>query len=152
MPAVTAGMCTGITGGVAIVPGAGAGGSGGVPGGGDRRGVTWCARPDPLLNAASPELLTAAVLGAHEAAGVVWPALAGRASYESAVALLRASTVTLRCGLACRDCPVCLCTCDDPCDLGCHEISEGEDVGSAQVQVGRGASDEVAAAERGDLD
>jgi hypothetical protein len=40
------------------------------------RGVTWCARPNPLINAPSPEDLAGQISSAH--ADGAWPALSPR--------------------------------------------------------------------------
>lgn len=48
------------------------------------RGVAWCARPWPLISAASPEHLASDIRKSHEEAGAEWPALATLADYGPA--------------------------------------------------------------------
>jgi hypothetical protein len=45
------------------------------------RTITWCAQPEPLLNAGSPEHLAEYIAEAHTEAASTHPALANRADY-----------------------------------------------------------------------
>jgi len=55
-------------------------------------GTTWCARPNPLLNAGSPEHLREAIEHAHTDAAEDNPALAGLADYRKSVEYQRTKT------------------------------------------------------------